>query len=148
MATAFRKPYDGKRNRVPVHFIDEHGEPIPTLTKQEFKEECDVNNVLKRYDSTGLITHVNTATAHYGDFTEVNEYQQSLNAVMDAQRAFSELPSEIRKEFANDPGKFFEFATDPKNSDRMVELGLAVAPAEPTIQQVEVVNPEPSPEGG
>ena len=121
-----------------------------TRTKQEFKTQCDINCVIKNYDKTGLITHVNNAKAQYGDFTAVNEYQEALNIVVDSQAAFAELPSEIRKRFNNDPGKFLEFVTDPKNIDEMVELGLAQRPKaevgeEPTYEpRIEDIAPPPA----
>lgn len=96
-----------------------------SMTKQAFKAESDINNVIAKYDKTGLISNVNASVAQYGDFTQVNEYQESLNRVLAAQDAFNSLPSKIREKFANDPGTFFEFATNPKNADAMVELGLA-----------------------
>ncbi len=130
MGTKFRTAY-GTRNQVAVSFLDEDGNPLPTPTQQHLKAECDINNILRQYDKTGLITHVNNATAQYGDFTEVNEYQESLNRVIAAQDAFAALPSHVRKRFANDPGEFFEFATDPSNFDAMVEMGLAEAPSLP-----------------
>ena len=103
-----------------VDFTDIDGNPLPTPTQQHAKAECDINNILRQYDRTGLITHINTATAQYGDFTEVNEYQESLNMVMNAQEAFMALPSAIRKQFENDPGQFFEFATNPENQDAIL----------------------------
>lgn len=118
----FRSAYDGNRVRVQVDFTD-----TVSMCEQHHKNDCDINNILKKYDSSGLITHVNNSTAQYGDFTEVNEYQQSLQQVINAQAAFDELPSEIRKQFANDPGLFFEFATNPNNVDKMIEFGLAHA---------------------
>ena len=121
--TAYSKPV-----KVVVDFTDIDGNPLPTPTQQHAKAECDINNILKQYDRTGLITHINSAKAQYGDFTEVNEYQESLNRVMMAQEAFMELPSAIRKQFENDPGQFFEFATNPENQDAMVEMGLAERP--------------------
>ena len=96
-----------KRERVQVSFVDEFGEAKIGRCKQSFKGQCDINNVLKGYDKTGLITHVNSATAEYGDFTVVNEYQENLNMVIAAEAAFSELPSLVRKKFANDAGAFF-----------------------------------------
>lgn len=123
----FRTAY-GERNRVATSFLDEEGNPLPSMTQQNFKAECEINNILRRYDKTGLITHVNNAVAQYGDYTEVNEYQESLNMVINAQNAFNELPSEVRKRFGNDPGAFFEFATNPANHEEMVRLGLANPP--------------------
>lgn len=126
----FKKPYQ-KRERVSLSFLDEDGERCVGRCKQSFKNECDVNLILKRYDRDGIITHVARSTAEYGDFTEVNEYRENLDFVMAAQAAFAELPSHVRKRFGNDPGEFFEFATDPKNESELVELGLAQMPAAP-----------------
>lgn len=135
----FRTPYSGKRVRQVVEFLDENGEQAVGRTEQAHAADCDINVILRKYDKTGLITHVNTAAAQYGDFTEVNEYQESLNMVMQAREAFDALPADVRKEFNNDPGSFFEFATDPKNNERMVELGLAVKPPTREIPTVRIL---------
>ena len=124
----FRTAYDGERCRQTIDFFDEHGEQAQGRTHQEFKDECDVNLIIPKYDRTGLLTHVNEAVAQYGDYSEVNEYQESMNLVLQAQQSFGEIPANIRAMFNNDPGIFFEFATDPKNREKMVELGLAEAP--------------------
>lgn len=107
------------------------------LTEQHHKDACDINNILKRYDRDGVITHVNEAKAQYGDFSEVNEFQESLNLVIQSKQSFMELPSAIRKRFGNDPGLFMEFITDPKNMPEMIEMGLANAP-QPEAKPIKV----------
>lgn len=130
-----RKPYTG-RERVALDFTDE-----VSMTEQHHKDSVSVQNILKQYDKTGIINHVSRAKAEYGDFTEVNEYQESLNRIIHANNAFEALPSGIRKKFDNDPGQFFEFATNPDNLDELREMGLAnPAPAEAAPTKVEVVN--------
>lgn len=113
----FRTQY--QRVEVAHHTGDES--PV----EQHHKDMCDISNIIKQYDRTGLITHVTRAVQDYGDFTAINEYQESLNTVIAAQEAFDELPSAIRKHFGYDPGAFFEFATNPANHEQMVEFGLA-----------------------
>lgn len=118
----------GKKNKVTSDPVGE------SLTQQHFKEEADVINIIKKHDRTGLIEYVNRSVAQYGDFTEVNEYRESLDKVNAANTAFMEIPAAIRARFNNDAGAFFEFATNPKNLDEMVKLGLAVAPVkEPVV---------------
>jgi len=135
MKTAFRTAYSKKNRCYAKPDLDEDGNVV-SLTKVAHKDECDVNNVLRRYDQTGLITHVNTAVARYGDFSEINEYQESLNLVIEAQQSFGALPSAIRERFANNPGKFLEFVTNPANIDEMCDLGLAEKRSpEPTLNQ-------------
>ena len=124
---SFKKAHTS-RKRVSISFLDDDGNPAVGRCKQAHKAECDMNNIIRKHDKTGLVTHVNTATQQYGDFTEVNEYQVNLNMIMEAREAFAELPSEVRKRFGNDPGQFFEYATNPDNLDGMIDLGLAIAP--------------------
>lgn len=95
-----------------------------TMTQQSFKKECDVNYILRKYQKTGLIDHVNTYNGDYSDVSSVPSYQQALEIVQDANTMFASLPSSIRKEFSNDPEKFLNFVSDEKNSDRMRLMGL------------------------
>lgn len=121
----FKTAY-GPRERVSMDFLDAAGDPIRSATKQCFKESCDINNILPAFDKQGVLSHVNEAQAFYGDFSEINEYQVSLNQVIAAQASFDSLPSSIRRRFGNDPGEYFEFVTNPNNIDEMVDLGLAI----------------------
>ena len=132
-----RSAYDGVRHRVSIDFSE-----VEPLTEQSHKKMCDINHILKQYDKTGLITHVNNARAEYGDYTEVNEYQEAMNTVIKAQADFMELPSEIRKKFANDPGNFVEFVTNPDNLEEMYDLGLAIRPVDdgPLLVQIAAAN--------
>lgn len=114
-----------------------HDTGTDTNVEQHHKDLCDVTNILKQYDRTGLITHVTKAVQDYGDFTTVNEYQESLNTVIAAQEAFQELPSAIRQQFGYDPGAFFEFATNPANGQAMIDMGLAL----PRVAEAIAENP-------
>jgi len=99
-----------------------------SLTQQSHAAAADVRNIIKQYDRTGLIANVNKGIAQYGDYSEINEYAESLNMVRQANENFAELPSHIREQFNNNAGLFFEFATDPKNSEKMIKMGLKEAP--------------------
>lgn len=95
-----------------------------SLTKQAFRDECDVNNILAKYQKTGIIPFTRQG-GHYGDFTMVEDYQTSLNKVMAAQESFLALPSTLRARFNNDPAEFVRFVQDSRNEDEIVALGLA-----------------------
>lgn len=101
------------------------GEVVPSATKQEFKAECDINNILKQYKATGMIRHIAAQGPIYADLPSDIDFQGSLNMVLEAQTAFGTLPSKIRERFANDPRRFLAFMADPSNLDEMVKLGLA-----------------------
>lgn len=99
----------------------------PSRTHQEFKDECDINKIMKKFEKTALLTHVNKHPGGYGDFSSAPDYQEALNIVLQATEMFDSVPSHIRKQFGNDPAQFLAFVEDPANAGRMVEMGLATA---------------------
>ena len=95
------------------------------FVQQHDAADCDINNIMARYERDGVVTHVNRYQGQYGDFTGAVDYQSALHLVYDAQDCFMSLPANIRKKFDNDPGQFFDFVSDPANADAMIEMGLA-----------------------
>ena len=64
--------------------------PFPdTMTKQSFKDECDINNILKKYETTGALPSLILENPQYGDYSNVPAYQDALNIVMKAEEQFS-----------------------------------------------------------
>lgn len=96
----------------------------PTLTQQQFKEQVDVNNIIAKYKKTGEITHLARKQGVFTDVSEITDYHDSLQKVMDAQSAFQKLPSHLRNRFENDPQNLLTFLQDPKNYDEGVKLGI------------------------
>ncbi len=96
--------------------------------KQSFKEECDINTIVKRFSVTGQVP-VSPLQPQYGDFSGVFDYQTALNAVIAAQESFSSLPATLRNRFANDPAAFVDFCSDESNREEMIRLGLVIEKA-------------------
>jgi len=99
-----------------------------SMTQQHFAKDADVRNIIKQYDRTGLIANVARGVAQYGDYSEINEYRESLDMVNRANDNFMQLPAELRQMFGNDAGTFFEFVTNPENEEKAIQLGLKEAP--------------------
>lgn len=105
-------------------------------TQPEFKESCDINYILRKYNKTGVLK-VNSDTPKFGDFSQSVDYHNAMNVVVKANEMFNQLPADVRKRFNNDPQQFLEFAENEDNHDEMVKLGMAV---------VDVVEPQESAE--
>jgi len=97
----------------------------PSLAKQSFAEECDINTIVRQFGLTGQLPD-NVRAPQYGDFTGVFDYQSALNAVIAADDAFMEMPAHVRARFHNDPAAFVEFCSNPDNIEEMDKLGLVV----------------------
>lgn len=97
----------------------------PTLTKQSDAPSADINNIVNRWMTTGILpTSSNEALSQFIDVSDVPDYRGCLDIVIQAQNMFSELPSSVRSKFNNDPATFLDFAHNPSNLDAMVEMGL------------------------
>ena len=102
-------------------------EEIPSMTKQEFVAECDINNIIKQYSATGQLKHISARAAQgqYLNLPDDLDFQTSLEIVRQGQEAFATLPSAIRGRFENDPQQFLAFLSDPANQDEVIKLGFA-----------------------
>lgn len=96
----------------------------PSLTQQHMLEDTDINNIVKKFEATGLIDHVNENPGMYTDLTlQPVDYQTALNIVIDARTAFDALPADLRLKFNNDPKALVAFI-DKASRDELEELGL------------------------
>jgi len=96
----------------------------PSMTQQHFKNQCDINQILKKFEKTGMITHVRSNQGAYGDFATSKNFQENLNQVLNAQNAFDALPAAIRKRFSNNPLLLIEFVQNDENYNEALALGL------------------------
>lgn len=116
MTKKFFTAYSKKRRVVTVN-------KEPSMTQQSFKNECDINRIVGQYKKHGVMTHLNTSQANYG-VAPSHTFHEAMNIVIQAQEMFDSLPSQLRKEFSNDPASFLEFVENPENIEDMVEMGL------------------------
>ncbi|AXH77072.1 MAG: internal scaffolding protein [Microviridae sp.] len=94
-----------------------------SLTKQEFKEECDINVLMSKYMTTGELPFINERMPMYEDVTGY-DFQEAMQFVASAQSLFQEMPSELRSRFHNDPAEFLDFTSNENNRAEMASLGL------------------------
>jgi hypothetical protein len=98
------------------------GTPMYT-TEQHHKKECDINEIIRKYDKTGLIMHVSKFEAKFGDMT-ANDFKTMQDKITNAVNMFEDLPSHIRSRFDNHPAELLRFMEDPNNRQEAIELGI------------------------
>jgi len=109
----------------------------PSLAQQHFKEECDINNILQKFNITGLLPEA-PLSPRYGDFTGIGDYHTALNRVIAAQDEFEALPAQIRARFQNDPAQLIEFLENESNRPEAEKLGLVEKAAAEVVEAAEV----------
>ena len=109
-----------------------------TLTQQHFKDETDINNILRQFKITGLLPEA-PLSPRYGDFTGIVDYHTALNSVISAEDGFMTLPAELRARFGNDPAQLIDFLSNENNRSEAEKLGLLETPkAESTVTPLDV----------
>ena len=102
----------------------------PSKTRQEFKAECDLGLILKRFakDPEGLralLSVQESVPQRFEDVTAIPDYRTALDAVNSANAKFMALPAIVRRRFDNDAAQFLDFCQNPANLDELRKLGLA-----------------------
>lgn len=131
----FKSAY-GPRDRVR---LDATAETHGTNVKQSFRDEVDVNNVVTRFQATGVLPQGSPGREPlYLDVAEFPTYQEAMNRVRDVEAFFQALPAETRELFENDATVFADWATDPRNVEEARQLGVepVQAPAAPEAPPV------------
>lgn len=144
----FRTAYDKEHVRSIIRF------ELPSRTKQEFKDQCDMNLIVQNFLKTGRLDQIDQAKAQYLDLAATPQsYQESLNLVIGAADAFSSLPANIRAAYDNSVSVFLEAAyhdpdavfgsTKPVQADPASQAThVAQPPANPPVAPPQ---PQPSP---
>lgn len=103
----------------------------PSMTSQEFKDECNVNNILKRYAAQAQVMGVplsellpKLGTAPYGDFTNLDSFMEMKNKVARATQVFEALPSDIRAKYGNTVEGFIGALNNPDEYKFLSERGV------------------------
>lgn len=126
-------------------YVDDFGNPDPSLTVQSERDETDINLIVERYQATGLLP-VTNATPQWGvDVTDAPTYQEAVQVVIDAERMFMSLDAKMRKQFDNDPAQFLAFVDDPANGDELIKMGLREAPKQTTSEVTSDMPPTAAP---
>lgn len=94
-------------------------DPAEGMTQQHFKDECDINFLLKNYNDIPVPPPV------YADCSQYSDLQSAIDMVRAAADDFAAVPSEIRARFGNSPAAFFDFCNNPDNKELLISLGLA-----------------------
>lgn len=86
--------------------------PEEGMTKQSFKEECDINVLLARYEKAGFLPPFDGM--QFGDFSDVPTFQEAFEIVRVAEDQFAALPAQVRAECGHDPAQFLRKVQDPE----------------------------------
>lgn len=123
MATTTPKPRN-IYSRVSVKKINKS----PSLTIKSQAESTKIQNIIKKYQTTGYVPEVNANIPKYLDTTNIGNLQEIQNQLINVNNYFLSLDPKIRLKFNNDPHQLVTFLQNPNNKDEAIKLDLIVKP--------------------
>lgn len=129
----------------------------PSLTQQQFRQECDINNIIDSVNNAGVTNNPlwnGTRRPLYGDFTGIQDmdYLQAQNTFLEASARFMELPAKVRQRFNNNPAELLAYIQSIQSNPNIKELakelaklGFADIPAK--VESPAGAPPDVAPEG-
>lgn len=107
----------GPRKPVVIKF------PKKTMTKQSFKDSCNINKIMEKYAKSGQMPAINASDQKF-EFASSISFTESMQIITDASQTFDGLPARMRQRFGNNPALFLEFVENPANRTEMGAMGL------------------------
>jgi len=110
-----------------------------TATQQHFKEDADVNVIMRRFGVGGAPSR---GGGVYGDFSGIHDYESALAAIERAEAGFMALPAEVRAQFGNDPAMLLRATPEQLDAVNVmlapkVEPGVSAQPEAPAPPEAE-----------
>lgn len=94
------------------------------MTQQQFKEDCDVNNIMERYFRTGVLDHIAQNEPQYG-MMDGKTFTELQNEIAAAKSLFESLPARARAHFEHEVTQFLDYVASEDASESLLrDLGV------------------------
>lgn len=105
---------------------------LPTRTQKHHKDMTDATAIVRKYGYKNLPMPQQI----YQDFSNLPSYQEALHTVINAEKSFQQLPSNVRTRFQNDPNELINFLNSREEHDiqESIRLGLRNKPTPPPAE--------------
>lgn len=115
----------------------------PTLAEQHTAHLTNINYLIEKYKPDELQAYINARNQYRQeiighDFSKELNLQEAKNVVYESRKNFEALDDKIKLQFKNHL-EFLKFVDNPRNAEKMIELGIL------TKRELESVQiPEPT----
>ena len=98
----------------------------PSLTQQQFKDECEIESLLKAHNLSQVMGIVNNHGQNpiFADVSDIPDFAESQNHISLAREYFESLPSSVRSHFDNSLPQFLASLNNPDAREALVSLGI------------------------
>jgi len=109
----------------------------PSLTQQHHADDCDINEILRRFNVTGHLPNVSDNNPQYVDVTHVPDLMTAMNKRAEISGRFSRLSATDRAKYGNDVNNFVNIELEA------VEASLSAQAAADAAAAAAAAAPQP-----
>lgn len=138
------KTFSTRYNRHETPSVPHSNEERTLLSEQA---ATDVSHILRVFDKTGILPNANPRQGTYGDVTGALPFDEGLQRLNEAKKAFLDLPLQLRELYQDEPSRMLaeieKFDELPKDRQKLLaSFGLAKheQPSESILMLQELVN--------
>ena len=102
-------------------------------TDTSFGPACDVNNIVRHYENTGIDPFITRKQQERFAPASVMTFEEAMRQKAELDSAFLDLPASVRAQHANDPLTWLEYTQNPPAPEEPLEAALS-PPADPAPQ--------------
>lgn len=95
-----------------------------SLTKQEFKEDTDINVLIERFTATGRVTPSAVQPVYMDATIYPDDFLDAMNIVAETNEAFADLPADLRALLGNDPRNYLSALQTQEGRDLIASKGV------------------------
>lgn len=98
----------------------------PSLTQQQFKDECEIESLLKAHNLGQVMGILNNHDQQplYADVSDIPDFHDAQNHVARATEYFEGLSSDVRSRFNNSLAEFLTALNNPGAREALTEMGV------------------------
>lgn len=111
-----------------------------SLTRQSEASQADINAIMKRFESAGVIP-VSERPGVFADVSHIGNYQDALDRVRRADEYFMQLPAGIRAKYDNSVAKLLDVLNNPTEEQLQELADDGIVPFEEVPEAVPPVVP-------
>lgn len=119
-------PLVPENNRVQTIFTE------PTITQQHFAAECNINQIIARFNKTGVLGDGKPTPPSYADVSLFGDFRESQEKIQKGKAAFAAMPVEVRRLAGGDPSRLWDVLVNPENRQILENAGV-LNPRKPPV---------------
>lgn len=111
---------------LPIHSEQYTGR---SKTQQQFKDDADINLVLKKYGAFKdyVPEDVSIPLEYFRDLSMLpSDFTESLNVIAESNQMFMDLPAHLRRAVNDDPRRLLELSQSPEGLETLKKLGFGI----------------------